>query len=177
MPKFILKITAESAENCIDEKNVECFILSASLPEDCLGRIIRKIEAAGKIALLEGEDAAALAVKLGADGIVADLSASTAIKKEMAALRRQLGRRFLGVICRSRRHEAMIVSENEPDFVVFRIWSEGAEKTKALADWYAEFFLLQTAVEPMDGSVNFSAWHADMVSLSPEEYKILVAKK
>ena len=46
MPKFILKITAESAENCIDEKNVECFILSASLPEDCLGRIIRKIEAA-----------------------------------------------------------------------------------------------------------------------------------
>ena len=66
MPKFILKITAESAENCIDEKNVECFILSASLPEDCLGRIIRKIEAAGKIALLEGEDAAALAVKLPA---------------------------------------------------------------------------------------------------------------
>ena len=131
MPKFILKITAESAENCIDEKNVECFILSASLPEDCLGRIIRKIEAAGKIALLEGEDAAALAVKLGTDGIVADLSASTAIKKEMATLRRQLGRRFLGVICRSRRHEAMIVSENEPDFVVFRIWSEGAEKTKA----------------------------------------------
>ena len=169
MPKFILKITAESAENCIDEKNVECFILSASLPEDCLGRIIRKIEAAGKIALLEGEDAAALAVKLGADGIVADLSASTAIKKEMAAL--------LGVICRSRRHEAMIVSENEPDFVVFRIWSEGAEKTKALADWYAEFFLLQTAVEPMDGSVDFSAWPADMVILSPEDYKILVAKK
>lgn len=81
MPKFILKITAESAENCIDEKNVECFILSASLPEDCLGRIIRKIEVAGKIALLEGEDAAALAVKLGADGIVADLSASTAIKR------------------------------------------------------------------------------------------------
>ena len=162
MPKFILKIAAESAENCIDEKNVECFILSASLPENSLGRIIRKIEAAGKIALLEGEDAAALAVKLGADGIVADLSASTAIKKEMAALRRQLGRRFLGVICRSRRHEAMIVSENEPDFVVFRIWNEGAEKTKALADWYAAFFLLQTAVEPMDGSVNFSAWPADM---------------
>lgn len=177
MPKFILKITAESAENCIDEKNVECFILSASLPEDCLGRMIRKIEATGKIALIEGENAAVLAAKFGADGIVADLSASTAIKKEMAALRRQLGRRFLGVICRSRRHEAMVVSENEPDFVVFRIWSEGAEKTKALADWYAEFFLLQTAVEPMDGSVNFSAWPADMVILSPEDYKILVAKK
>jgi len=78
---------------------------------------------------------------------------------------------------RRRRHEAMIVSENEPDFVVFRIWSEGAEKTKALADWYAEFFLLQTAVEPMDGSVDFSAWPADMVILSPEDYKILVAKK
>ena len=71
----------------------------------------------------------------------------------------------------------MIVSENEPDFVVFRIWNEGAEKTKALADWYAAFFLLQTAVEPMDGSVNFSAWPADMVILSPEDYKILVAKK
>ena len=90
----------------------------------------------------------------------------------MAALRRQLGRRFLGVICRSRRHEAMIVSENEPDFVVFRIWSEGAEKTKALADWYAEFFLLQTTVPSI-----FSAWPADMVILSPEDYKILVAKK
>lgn len=28
----------------------------------------------------------------------------------------------------------------------------------------------------MDGSVNFSAWPADMVILSPEDYKILVAK-
>lgn len=55
MPKFILKITAESAENCIDEKNVECFILSASLPEDCLGRIIRKIEAAEKLRCLKAK--------------------------------------------------------------------------------------------------------------------------
>lgn len=177
MSKFILKITAESAENCVEDAGVDCFILSASLPEACLDGWIRRIEAAGKIALLEGKDAAGLAVKLGADGIVADLSASTAIKKEMAALRRELGRRFLGVVCRGRRHEAMVVSENEPDFVVFRLWSEGGEKMRELIEWYTEFFLLQTAVEPMDGQADFSACPADMVILSPEDYKILVAKK
>ncbi len=177
MPKFILKVTDECAVNDVESADVDCFILSTLLSPSYLKRQILQIEAAGKIALLAGENAAVLAVELGADGIVADLSASTSIKKDMASLRRVLGRRFLGVVCRGRRHEAMVVSENEPDFIIFRIWREGAEKTQELIDWYTAFFLLQTAVEPMDKYVDFSAYPADMVILSPEDHKILVAKK
>ncbi len=177
MPKFILKISSADEENDINTENVECFIYDAGLPADYLSRQIDRAREKDKIILFEGDNAAALAVKLGADGIVADLSQSQNIKKEMAALRAKIGSRFLGVICRNRRHEAMIVSENEPDFVIFRIWGEGAEKTKELAAWYEEFFLLQMAVEPMDDETDFSSFPADMVILSPARYKILVAQK
>lgn len=177
MPKFILKITDESPSSYINEKNVECFVFSAALSENYLQAQVEQAKAAGKIILFEGEGAAPLAVKLAADGIVADLSASTSIKKDMAALRRELGGLFLGVVCRCRRHEAMVVSENEPDFIIFRIWGDGADKTRELIEWYTEFFLLQMAVEPMDKSADFCSYPADMVILSPEDYKILVAKK
>ncbi len=177
MPKFILKIPSVDEKNDINTENVECFIYNAGLSEDCLLRQIDRAREKGKIVLLEGDDAAVLAVRLDADGIVADLSQSQNIKKEMSALRAKIGSRFLGVICRNRRHEAMIVSENEPDFVIFRIWSEGAKKTKELVTWYEEFFLLQMAVEPMDDEMDFSSFPADIVILSPARYKILVAQK
>ena len=177
MPKFILKISRPGAEALLEDPNLECFVFSSALPEDYLQRQTARAVQAGKIVLLEGENAAALCLRLNADGIIADLSASAAVKKDMAALRRQIGSRFLGVICRNRRHEAMIVSENEPDFIIFKIWRDGAEKTRELAEWYHEFFLLQMAVEPEDEDADVLSYPCDMAILSPDTYKILVAKK
>ena len=178
MPKFILKITeADSKKDYINETNAKCFIYSASLDDEYLRRQIAAASSADKIVLLEGEEAESKVKSLGADGLVTDLSKTSAIKKEMRRIRSELPHCFLGVICRNRRHEAMIVSENEPDFIIFKIWEDGKENTLELTKWYNEFFLLQMAVEPMDKQVDFSAYPADMVILSPEDYKILVAKK
>lgn len=177
MPKFILKISAARDADCANDENIGCLILETSLPEEYIRRQIATAAAKDKIVLLSGEGAVDEAVRLNADGIVADLSRSTNIKKDITALKARLGRRFLGVVCRCRRHEAMLVSENEPDFIIFRIWHEGAEKTGDLAAWYEHFFLLQMAVEPMDDEVAFVDFPADMVILSPERYKKLVAQK
>ena len=35
----------------------------------------------------------------------------------------------------------MIVSEAEPDFVVFKVWKDGFESVRELTDWYNDFFL------------------------------------
>lgn len=178
MPKFILKITEATAQkDYINDIDAKCFIYSASLSDEYLRRQIQAASSADKIVLLEGAEAETKVKTLGADGLVVDLSQTEAIKKEIKRLRAALPHCFLGVICRNRRHEAMIVSENEPDFIIFKIWEDGKENTLELTKWYNEFFLLQMAVEPMDKQVNFEDYPADMVILSPEDYKILVAKK
>ena len=177
MPKFILRISEKSENDYIRDTEAECFIYSSILPDDYLEEEIKKAQSADKIILLEGEEAESKAKILSVDGIVVDLSETTSLKKEICRIRAALPHSFLGVICRNRRHEAMIVSENEPDFIIFRIWEEGKENTLELAKWYNEFFLLQMAVEPMDKQVDFTSYPADMVILNPEDYKILVAKK
>lgn len=177
MPKFVIKISAPGAENLLSDDNVGCFIIDSSLPKSYIDSFISQATANEKIVLLSGKSAAVLCNAVEADGIVADLSSSDAIKKDMAFLRSQIGSRFLGVICRNRRHEAMVVSENDPDFVIFKIWHDGVENTLELAKWYTEFFLIQMAVQPEDEEVDFNVFPGDMVILSPESYKILVAKK
>jgi hypothetical protein len=71
----------------------------------------------------------------------------------------------------------MIVSENEPDFVIFKVWHDGQDKTIELAKWYNEFFLLQMAIMPQDDDIAFEEYLADIMILTPETYKIFVAKK
>ena len=177
MPKFILKITQESKEDYISDNNLECFCFSSSLSDAYLQQQVLKAQSADKIVLFEGDEAEEKVKKFAADGLIVDLSKVTAIKKEMRRIKESLPKSFLGVICRNRRHEAMIVSENEPDFIVFKIWEEGKENTLELLRWYNEFFLLQMAVEPMDKNMEISDCPADIIILSPEDYKILVAKK
>lgn len=177
MPKFIIKISAPVADSFFKQTGAECFIINAGLREAELARMAKAATAAGKIALLAGDNAAALCRCCNADGIVADLRESAAIKKDMARLREECGNRFLGVICRNRRHEAMVVSENEPDFIIFKVWQDGAAKTRELTEWYSQLFLIQMAVEPEGEIADIAAFGADMVILTPESYKILVAKK
>ena len=68
-----------------------------------------------------------------------------------------------------RRHEAMLVGECEPDFVVFRAWTDGQEKVRELTTWFDEMFLLQSALLPVE-DVDYGTFKTDFVIL--EDTKI-----
>ena len=177
MPNFILNINSATEDLMLEDASVGCCLLNSEIEPMALKRLVHRVMTADKICLLYGKNAADLQQSTGADGILADLSKSENIKKDMENLRRQIKNGVLGVISRNRRHEAMIVSENEPDFIVFRVWKEGGEQTLELASWYEEFFLLQMAIMPQDNEVDFARYNADILILTPEQYKIFVAKK
>lgn len=173
MQKIIVKIDREDI-SLATNKEIECFIVSSDLTSGFINDFKEKAQHA--IVLIDGENAADLCVKYNLDGIVADLSKSTSIKSDMKSLREKIGNKILGVISRSRRHEAMIVSENEPDFIVFKMWSDGIENIIELLSWYNEFFLLQSAIMPQDNECIMQQTKADIGIFDLEKYKILVAK-
>lgn len=177
MPNFILNICSAGGELFLSDSSVQCYMLNSEIEPKDLQKICKSLLKAEKIVLLSGKRALDLYETLKADGVVLDLSASSNIKADMAAARRVMNGGILGVIGRNRRHEAMIVSENEPDFIVFKIWRDGAEQTRGLSEWYGEFFLLQQAVMPQDNGADWKQYPADIVILTPREYKIFVAKK
>lgn len=177
MPNFILNITSQDDDLMLQNPEIQCVLLNSDISEQELQKIVHQILSAGKIVILTGKKAVDLVKILNADGVLIDLSKSNNIKKDIADVRNRISGGFLGVICRNRRHEAMIASENDPDFIVFKVWSDGAEKTIELAEWYSEFFLLQMAVFPQDENIDFNKYPADIFILTPEQYKIFVAKK
>lgn len=177
MPNFILNIRSADDELFLSDSSVQCFLLNSEIEQDNLRKICKCLLEAGKIVLLAGKRALDLYGTLKADGVVLDLSASSDIKADITAARNVMKGGILGVVSRNRRHEAMLVSENEPDFIVFKIWHDGAEQTRGLSEWYNEFFLLQQAVMPQDNGADFEQYPADMAILTPQDYKIFVAKK
>lgn len=168
MQKFIVKIEDDKA---INNSEYECFLIADTNPS--LQTLVNKAQAAGKIALVEGQNAVSASVDCGADGAIIDLASSERIKNDIGSAKMHLNGGILGVVCRNRRHEAMVVGENEPDFIIFKVWEDGFEQTLDLSTWYAEFFLIQQAVYPQDDKVDYKKYPADIVIISDT---ILVAK-
>jgi len=175
MQKFIIKIT-DGDFKLIEDKSIECFILDASMSKDFIKSFAAKALNKDKITLVMGENAPAVCAELSLDGVIVDLSKSEKIKKEIADLKKQLPKKILGIITRNRRHEAMLVSEEEPDFVIFKIWKDGFESVAELVSWYSGFFLIQSAVL-LEDEVDASTLKADIVILPDVFYKKLLAKK
>ena len=172
MQKFIIRIT-EADFSLLQQKALECFILSAELPDEFAKNFVSQAQAEDKLVLGEKSDAC---LKFGLDGVLLDLSKSVNItadfKKETVGLKNK----FTGIICRNRRHEAMLASECEPDFIAFKAWIDGQEKIRDLTDWYNEFFLIQSALLPQD-EVDFLSFKTDFVILDDTKYKIFVANQ
>ena len=177
MTNFILNITSPNDELMISSQEIQCYTLNSDMDFGALKDITSKLLKAEKIVLLHGNKTLELCKNLRADGIIVDLTSSKNIKKDIETIRQKSGDMTLGIICRNRRHEAMIVSENEPDFIIFKVWHDGQDKTIELAKWYNEFFLLQMAIMPQDDDIAFEEYLADIMILTPETYKIFVAKK
>ena len=174
MQKFIIHIEEENLMLPEDE-NFECFLLSSDLPAPFKADFALKAQKNGKIVLgFSADDCLAF----GLDGVLLDLSSSQNIKQDYQAATKNLKNKIVGAICRNRRHEAMLVSECEPDFVAFRAWADGAEKVKELTAWYAEMFLIQAALLPVD-EVDYCTFSTDFVILSDRKYceKTLAKRK
>ena len=162
MQKNIILID-DCNEKIFDNLSEECYILSTSLPEKFCVKFINIATETQKIVLFYGENAVDFVKKYGADGIVADIGCEK-IKEKMLDLRKKLGKgKFVGLFTRNRRHESMIVSEVEPDFIIFKIWNDGFEKVQELTDWYNDFFVIQSAVWPMEKGVDVSNIKTDFV--------------
>ncbi|MFV0627360.1 MAG: hypothetical protein ACK5N8_08440 [Alphaproteobacteria bacterium] len=171
MQKIILKIEQENLDILENEK-VECFLLSGAFPDEFVEQVMKKAEKLEKIVLAESLESFLKWKKFALDGLIVDLSKSENINADIKKVREEAGKDvFLGVVSRSRRHEAMIVSENEPDFVIFKVWKDGFASVKELVDWYAEFFLIQQAALLMDEDVEISELASDIIILNEKNIR------
>ena len=82
----------------------------------------------------------------------------------------------MGIYCNPSRHEAMIASEAEPDFVAFDVNEKNAAEALEVMSWYAELFLIQSAVTYFEKIDKKLLDFADFVILNASDYKILVDK-
>ena len=162
MQKFIVRVESEE-KRFSDKMEGECYALNAALDEEYCREVVEKAAAESRIVLFYGEGAVKTAVHLGADGVILDLGVE-GLKEKMAAVRKELGKSgVVGLFTRNRRHESMIVSEAEPDFVVFKVWKDGFESVRELTDWYNDFFLIQSAAWIMEDGVPSEELRTDFV--------------
>ena len=176
MQKFIVRLSEEN-QNLIDSSEIECFVLDSELPKELNKNLANQLKTQGKIILSIGNKALELCQDLALDGVIVDMSQTPHAKAFIDDLRKQLGKdAIIGAITRNRRHEAMIISEAEPDFLIFQAWKDGQPQVAELVKWYNELFLIQSAVLLREDDVSFSDFECDIVIISDKEYKFLLLK-
>lgn len=174
MQNFIVRITQENFK-LLNNAEIGCFILPDTSAPEFAAEFIKRAQAAGKLVLAEGDNTLAFYQQFNPDGLILNTVKATNPAKMIKAVQKQAPRAVLGVVSRNRRHEAMIVSECEPDFVIFKFWKDGFETNKELLEWYAELFLIQNAAQ-IEEDVDFAALNADFIILDDVKYTILLAK-
>lgn len=162
MQKNIIRVD-EKNDKILANMSEECYVLNTALEEDFCRKFVAKAAESEKIVLFYGENAVKAAKTYGADGVVLDLGAED-VKAKLLAVRKELGKgKNVGLFTRNRRHESMLVSEAEPDFVIFKVWKDGFESVKELTDWYADFFLIQSAAWVMEEGAPVQELRTDFV--------------
>ena len=170
MHKFIVNLTNKDLA-LIDDAKLECFLVDAQTTD--AEEIVKRVHAIRKLVLISGENACEKCNIWQADGVLIDLSKSEHLAKEVNFARKQIGEKALGVISRNRRHESMLISEAEPDFVAFKAWNQGIEQVKELVSWYNEMFLIQSAVILQEEISQADTFDCDIVVCTAENYKKL----
>lgn len=171
MQKLIINITEQNYK-LLEDDNLECFILNPHLSDFFISQFIKKAQEQEKLVLVT---TAQSCLEYGADGILIDLSKSENIAADYKNLTQGLKGKFIGAICRNRRHETMLVGECEPDFIVFRAWIDGKEKVQDLTSWFNEMFLLQSALLPVE-EIDYSLFKTDFVILDDIKYFACICK-
>lgn len=168
MSQIILKI--ETPDDVVyNDGRVCCCLFDASLPEEFLLKARRNFPG---LSLLCGKDAAVLCKHLDFDGVVAEADVSKPLKAPLKKIREVIGpRKALGIIIPPRRHEAMLASEVEPEFVAFDFHPEEAGQARDVIKWYNELFLIQSAVvfNPAVRDKDFP--ETDFLMINSRDYK------
>ena len=168
MHKFIVSLTSEDFALIKDAK-LECFMVdSAQLKAR---ELVDEAKKYNKIILISGDNACDVCEKFQADGVLIDLSKSEHCAKDVNFARKKIGDKVLGVISRNRRHESMLISECEPDFVAFKVWNQGIEQVKELVSWYNEMFLIQSAVILQESMAANNDFDCDIIIGNALDYK------
>ena len=116
-----------------------------------------------------GDNALTFYQKFNPDGLILNTIQEENPRKYIEDIRAQAKKAVIGAISRNRRHEAMLVSEAEPDFIIFQVWKDGLQNNLELLDWYNEFFLIQNAAWPKE-DVDISQIKSDFVILDDLKY-------
>ena len=171
MPKFILKINSGDTA-LIDNDYICCYLADKnSAPE-----VVNAARNSDKLVLAVGEDAVADCLENQLDGALLLHPVDDKYAKFIKPLQKQLGKKFLGLGCGASRHEAMLVSEAEPDFVAFQTSPENQKEAAEVLQWYGELFLLQSALFYAPGMDDELLSLTDFIILNTADYKILVDK-
>ena len=167
MPKIILKIDHPS-DPIYDNENICGYAVADSLPRE----FRKKLAETGKIVLCCGSEAASTCRDSDSDGVMVEISSAAPVKAQINRIREQLAKgKYLGVIIPARRHEAMLASETEPEFVAFKFPPEEAKNALEVIKWYNELFLIQSAVDLTSGLQDISAAGADFVIINSKDYE------
>ena len=175
MQSFIIKLENQDDELINDEK-ICCYLIDSSYKKTAIAPLADKIHKQDKPILVGGKDAGEVCREHNLDGVVFEVAEGVPHKKKILEVRGKIGKgRFIGIICPLQRHAAMIVSETEPEFVAFRV--DNRNKAVEIISWYNELFLIQSAVMSGKEECDLREFDTDFLILTPQEYKILVAKK
>ncbi len=105
------------------------------------------------------------------DGVVVAVDSDKPLKAQIRPWREKIGgKKALGVIINPTRHEAMLASETEPEFVAFRFNQDNAAAASEVIKWYNELFLIQSAVDLSGGLVDIQGLDVDFVIINSSDY-------
>ena len=163
MQNLIIKITQENTKLTANPK-IGCFILSENLSPRFIDEFTSKAHEQSKLVLSSGDNALETYKKHHTDGLILDASKEEKPQNLIKQIKLQAKDAILGVITRNRRHEAMLISECEPDFIIFRFWQDGFSENIELLNWYNDLFLIQNAAFPQE-KLDYSLIKSDFLIL------------
>ncbi len=168
MPKFIIKIE-EKDTDFINNDDICCYIADEKSAKKvlALAKASDKLVLGANIDFCNAEDL---------DGVMIRHEVDEKFAKFIKPIQKQFKNKFMGIYCNPSRHEAMIASEAEPDFVAFDVNEKNAAEALEVMSWYAELFLIQSAVTYFEKIDKKLLDFADFVILNASDYKILVDK-
>ncbi len=162
MQKIIVEVNEEK-EEFLTSLTEECYVLHSTLSVEYVRKFTNFAQSQKKLVLFCGDEAISRLKVNDADGVLLDLG-SIGLKDKVEEIRKSIGKnKILGLVSRTKRHDSMLVAETEPDFVVFKAWSDGIENLVELTDWYADFFIIPCAIFLQDDNVDYQNIKSDYV--------------
>ncbi len=164
MPQIILNITSDS-DKIYNSSDIACYIIADSLSSTK----IKEAVSTNKMVLVAGEDSLQVCKQYGLDGIIKILDEKKPVKTQLKPLREALKNKTLGVVTPVRRHEAMLVGEVEPDFIVFE--KEVSVRNPDVIGWYNDLFLIPLVLSGCDKEDQSLHENVDFVIIDSKKFE------